>query len=139
MKYFQLHFLTLLLSISCFGQQHLSLKVDDAIQIGLEKSKGLHASLMKLQYADSKSSEAHTLLLPSLRFNGGYTRLSDIPPAQFSAPFLPTPITLSPTVVNNYTMRLTLQQPLFTGFKLQRNADIAEYNVQATQEEFAGD
>lgn len=121
------------------AQRTQSLTLEEAIQFGLDKSPALHASLMKVQYADSKSSEAGALMLPSLKFNGSYTRLSDIPPAQFVVPFLPTPVTLSPTVVDNYLLRLSVQQPLFTGFKLQKNSNIAEYTAQATQKDFEKD
>ncbi len=122
-----------------FAADTVSLTLDDAIQVGLEKSKGLHSSLMKVQYADSKSSEAGALLLPSVKFNGAYARLSDVPASQVSLPFLPQPITLSPSVLNNYNLRVTVQQPLFTGYKLQRNADIAEFNASAMQNDFEND
>ena len=119
------------------AEQKVPLTIDEAIQIGLDKSKGLHSSLMNVQYADSKSSEAGALLLPSVKFNGAYARLSDIPPTQVSlAPLIPDPITLSPTVLNNYTLRVTVQQPLFTGYKLQRTADIAEYNGKRNSKRF---
>ena len=121
------------------AQQMVSLTIDQAIEVGLEKSKGLHSSLMRLQYADSKSSEADALMMPSLKFSGAYTRLSEVPASQVSLPFLPQPITLSPSVFNNYALRLSVQQPLFTGFKLQRNADIAEYTASAVQKDFEKD
>ena len=122
------------------AEQKLSLTLDEAIQIGLDKSKGIHASLMKVQYADSKSSEANAQLLPSVKFNGAYSRLSDIPPAQVSLyPLIPEPITLSPTVLNNYNLRVTVQQPIFTGYRLQRSADIAEYTASSTQKDFERD
>lgn len=133
-------FVSLLAAGPMSGQQKLSLSLDDAIQIGLEKSKGIHASLMKVQYADSKSSEANATLLPSVKFSGAYARLSDLPPAQVSlAPLFPQPITLSPSVLNNYNMKVTIQQPLFTGYKLQRNADIAEYAASASQSDYDKD
>ena len=77
-------FVSLLAAGQMSAQQKLSLSLDEAIQIGLEKSKGIHASLMKVQYADSKSSEANATLLPSVKFSGAYARLSDLPPAQVS-------------------------------------------------------
>jgi outer membrane protein len=134
-------FVSLLGSISfvAHAQEKLSLSLEQAVQIGLEKSRGLHASFMKVQYADSKSSEANTLLLPSLKFTGLYSRLSEIPPATVSFPGLATPITISPSVFDSYNFRLSLQQPLFTGYKLQRNSDIAEYNAQATQKDYEKD
>ena len=121
------------------AQQKLQLSLGDAVRLSFDKSKSLHASLMKVQYADAKAGEAGAILLPSVKFNGGYTKLSDIPAAQFSLPILPAPITLSPSIVNNFSARVTLQQPLFTGFKLQRSVDIADYAAQATQKEFDRD
>lgn len=126
-------------TVASFAQQTLPITLEEAIQIGIEKSKGLHASLMKVQYTDSKSSEASAMLLPTVRFNGSYTRLSEIPPAQVQFPGAPQPITISPSVFNNYNLRVSVQQPVFTGFKLQRNSDIAEYTAQATQKEYDKD
>jgi outer membrane protein TolC len=142
MKRYFPFFLMLLLGAAAqagFAQQKFELSLDDAVRLSFDKSKFLHASLMKVQYADAKTGEAGTTLLPSLKFNGGYTKLSDMPAAQVSLPILPAPITLSPSIVNNYSARVTVQQPLFTGFKLQRNVDIADYSAQATQKEFDRD
>lgn len=135
-------FLTISLGIgaqAAFAQQRIELSLDDAVHLSFDKSKSLHASMMKVQYADAKAGEAGTVLLPSVKFNGGYTKLSDIPAAQVSLPFLPTPITLSPSIINNYSARVTLQQPLFTGFRLQRSVDIADFTAQATQKEYDRD
>ena len=135
-------FLILLLSLGTqagIAQQKLQVSLEEAVRLSFDKSKSLHASMMKVQYADAKAGEAGTVLLPSVKFNGGYTKLSDIPAAQVSLPFLPTPITISPSIVDNYSARVTVQQPLFTGFKLQRSVDIADYSSQATQKEFDRD
>jgi outer membrane protein TolC len=48
-------------------------------------------------------------------------------------------VTLSPSVVDNYSARLSVQQPIFAGFRLRRNADIADFNAQATQKEYDRD
>jgi outer membrane protein len=121
------------------AQQKMPLSLNDAVRLSFDKSKSLHASMMKVQYADAKAGEVGTILLPSVKFNGGYTKLSNIPAAQVSFPFLPTPITLSPSIVDNFSARVTVQQPLFTGFKLQRSVDIADFTAQATQKEFDRD
>jgi outer membrane protein len=138
----ELLFAMLALSIiaeSMAAQQRIDLSLGAAISLGFDKSRALHSSLMKVHYADAKAGEAGTLLLPSVRFTGSYTKLSDIPAAQVSLPMLPTPIILSPSIVNNYSARVTVQQPLFTGFKLQRSVDIADYTAQATQKEYESD
>lgn len=125
------------------GNDTLSLTVEMCIQIGLENNKTLHSSLMKVQSAEAKSSEVDASRLPALRFSGAYTRLSDVPPFEVTLPFqlptVPNRITVSPTILDNYNLRLTLQQPLFTGFRLQSSADIAEYNAQATQLDYDRD
>ena len=131
----------LLLSALAFGQQSVPLSVDDAVRIAFDKSKTLHASLMKAQYADALSSEVHTFLLPSLKFNGTYARLSQVPPFSFTLPLPPTPVTftLAPSIVDNYNLKLTLQQPLFTGWKIQSAANAAEYSAQAARQDYSKD
>ena len=124
------------------SQQVINLSVEDALQIGCAKSKGLHASMMKVQYADAKSGEVSSLLLPNLKFGGAFTRLSDIPPFEVTIPLpppAPSHFVLAPTVVNNYNLRLTLQQPLFTGGQIQSAVDASDYSAQATQKDFEKD
>ncbi len=133
---------TLFPLVPLVAQQPLSLSVDEAIRIAFEKSKALHASQMKVQYADARSGEARTALLPSLRFGGAYTRLSDVPSFTVTLPFpppAPSSFTLAPAILDNYNLRLTLQQPLFTGWKIRSAVDAAEYSASATQKEFDKD
>jgi outer membrane protein TolC len=136
--------LSILMIASAPAQQKLSLTVEKCIELGLENSKALHSSLMKVQAADAKIGEANAARLPSLKFNGGYTRLSDVPAFEVSLPFqLPPPapssFVLSPTILNNYNLRLTLQQALFTGFRLESSKDLAEYTAEATQYDYNKD
>ncbi len=137
-----------LLYLPILTAQQTPLSMEEAIKIGLEKSKALHGSLMRVQYADAKVSEAGALRLPSFKLGGTYSRLSDIPPASLTIPanafgpgFPPQSVSsvLSQTVLDNYNLRLSLQQPLFTGFKLERNSDIAGYTAQAIQKDYEKD
>ena len=120
-----------------FAQQKLSLTVDQAVQTGLENSKALRTSQFKVNAAEAKSSETTTLGLPSLKFQGAYTRLSDIPPSAITTPF--GVFEIAPTILNNYTLRATIQQPLFTGGKISGAQDAAEYASEATKEDFKKD
>ena len=124
------------------------LTLQQAINLGLENSKALHSSLMRVQTADAKSSEVNTMRFPSLKFGGSYAHLSDVPPFQASIPansFGPgfplqtVTFPLSQTILNNYNIRLTLQQPLFTGFRVDKSADMAEYSAQAQNEDYKRD
>ena len=134
--------MTLAILIAAFviqspAQDTLSLSIDKAIEIGLENSKALKSSEFKVIAADAKASESDTYGLPSLKFQGAYTRLSDIPPSQVTV--FGNTFTLSPTILDNYTLKGTIQQPLFTGGKLSGAADAAEYSAEATKHDFGKD
>ncbi len=112
------------------------LTTERAVQVALENNKRLHASLMRLNYADARSSEINSMRLPSLKFGASYTRFSEIPPFSIS---LPPQIggesyTLSPFVPNQFAFKGTLEMPLFTGFRLSAGADAAEYTVRASEQ-----
>ncbi len=119
------------------AQNRRSLSLDQTITIGLEQSKSLHASLMRVDAANAKSSETNASRLPKVTFGGTYTRLSEIP-----STVLPLSETRSfefPAIFNNYNLKLTLQQPLFTGFKISSGAEMAEYNANATEQDYKKD
>jgi outer membrane protein len=151
MKKYQFPFVLisiLLIASQAIGQQSVPLTVEQAISTGLEKSKSLHSSLMKVEYANAKSSEMNGLMFPTIKATGSYTRLSDVPPfsatipaGTFGSGFPPTPksIALSQTILDNYNMRLTLQQPLFAGFKISSSANIAEYQSMASAQDYSRD
>jgi len=120
-----------------FTQQKLSLSVDEAIQLGLKNSKSLHLSLMKVKANSARASEVTASRLPSLRFTGIYTRLSEIPPFTI---MMPTgPFVLSPSILNNYQLKMSLAQPVFTGFRLQSASEAAEYQLKASEVELTKD
>lgn len=120
------------------GQEKLSLSVDEAVQTGLKNSKTLHASLMKVKASEAKVKETNTAALPSLKFIGSYTRLSNVDPFTINAGPMGT-FTLAPSIVNNYGLKLALTQPVFTGFKIENSIKIAEFTSSATGEEYNKD
>lgn len=119
------------------GQTVQRLSIGDAIRIGKENSKTLKISESKVDAASAKASEAEAIILPSLKFEGSYKRLSDIDAFTLPAvpPLLPAPIAISPNIPNTYNLKVGLQQPLFTGFKLISNARGAEYLAEASEED----
>ena len=115
-------------------------RLADCISQALGKNPSLQISEAKLQAAEARSSEAATSLLPQLRLSGRAAELSKIDPFGLT---LGPPINLSmilfPSITENYSLKLTLQQPLFTGFKLQKNLEMAELNASATREDLTKD
>ncbi len=116
--------------------QQRSFTIEESIRIGLENSKVLHASQMRAEYADAKASEAAATLYPSVRVQAAYQKLSSVP--EFRIP-IPGNVVIFPIVLNTYNARATLQQPLFTGWKLQAAADNAEFQAEASRHDLAKD
>jgi len=129
------------------AQQKMSLTVEQAVAIGNENSKSLHMSAMKVQASDARVREASAGSLPSLRVNGLYTRLSEVEPFDVGKSLNPlflaigavNPSTPADKILNNISARATVQQPLFTGFRISASRDIAEYSAQAASQDFAKD
>ncbi|MEK6754909.1 MAG: TolC family protein [Bacteroidota bacterium] len=116
--------------------QQRALTIEESIRIGLEYSKVLHASQMKAAYADAKASEVAATLYPSVRVQAAFQKLSSVP--EFRIP-IPGNVVTFPVVLNTYNARATLQQPLFTGWKLQAASDNASYQAEATRLDLAKD
>ncbi|MFA5834900.1 MAG: TolC family protein [Bacteroidota bacterium] len=134
------------------GQQKLSLTVEQAVQTGLENSKALKSSQFKVVAAEAKTSETNALGLPSVKLNAAYTKLSAVDPFKLNFPafgtvqadnktvlFNTVAAQLGDNITNNYTLRATVQQPLFTGNKISSAEDIAEYSYEATKQDFTKD
>lgn len=127
----------LLFACSISAQEKLTLSVDQAVELGLQKSKTLHSSLMKSKTSAAKLSEVNAMRLPSLKLAAVYRRLSKVDPFSIMGPT--GPITIAPNILDNYVTQLTLAQPLFTGFRLSSSSDIAEYTANASAEDYNKD
>lgn len=99
---------------------------------------GMKIAQAKVDAADARASEAFSGLLPQLRLSSRFAQLSDIDPFSFAAPGLGI-FTLFPNISHNYSARVTVQQPIFTGFRLVKNLEAARLSAAATQEDFLKD
>lgn len=129
-------FAGILVSSYAFAQQR-EITLEEGIQIGLQNSKTLHSSKMKVLSAEANLSAINTLRLPSLSLNASYTHLSPVNPFAVPTPF--GVFTISPSILDNYNLKLSLQQPLFTGFKLSSSSKIAEDNSLAAKQQYTQD
>lgn len=122
------------------AQETRALSLQDALDIALGKSRMLSIGKEKIKAADAKVDEVQASMLPALKFQTGYTRLSQVPPFTFTLPFPgSTPITISPVILDNYVMKLSAAQPVFTGFKLENLEKSAELSAKAVQSEYDKD
>lgn len=122
--------LSMILVSGAFAQRGEVLMLDSAIAIGRENSRTLQIAAARADGARARAGEASTALLPGLRLNGSYVRLSE-GDFKLSTTAQPGGIPVAPVVADNYTFRLQLHQPLFTGFRLRNLADAAENLAEA--------
>ncbi len=117
-----------------------SVRLADCMKQALERNPSLQISQAKVQSAEARTSEVKTALLPQLKFTGRVAELSEIDPFGIKVgPPINLSMELFPSITENYLMRLTLQQPLFTGFRLSKNQEMAELNADAVREDLAKD
>lgn len=116
--------------------QDSRLTLEQSIKLGMQNSKELKIAESKIQSNKAKISEVKSQFLPQLKLNAGYLRQSNVDPYLIIIPFSAQPLQLSEIILNNYTLRLSLQQPLYTGNKLQSSKSSAEYNEKASELEF---
>ena len=105
--------------------------LEESLELGLSNSKELKISQSKVTASNAKISEAGSMLLPKLSLSASYTRLSEVDPFQVSVPFSPVPIQIQESIFDNYGLQLSLQQPLFNGFKLMSLRKAAKYSFEA--------
>ena len=115
--------------------QQKQITLQEGIDMGLLNSKILHSSKMKVISAEAGLSEMNAAKLPELSLSAGYTHLSPVNPFAFTIRPFGT-FTLSPSILDNYNLKLSLQQPLFTGFKLSSNSQIANLNSLAAKQQY---
>ncbi len=116
-----------------YAQDAGRLTIDEAIQIGKERSAILRASRARAEGSSARASEANASLFPSLKVDASYRRLSTVPSFGISLPLpgFQTPIAIFPMIPDNYQLHASVQQPLFTGFKLMNNARAARIQSEA--------
>jgi outer membrane protein len=131
--------LLVLFPFTAFSQDKRTLTIEEAIQIGVQNNKALQISSLRAVEADARSSEVNAVRLPSVKLQAGYARLSDVDPFAVKLPTFPAPVTISPVVLNSYVTRLSLQQPLFSGLRLEKSAAAASYSADAASYDYVNE
>lgn len=121
----------MLVPLLSFAGEGTGLSLEDAIAAGLAQSRTLRASSARAEAAEARAGEARTARLPVLKGEASYRRLSDVDPFEITLPGSTKPMVISPVVLDNSSMRVSLQQPLFTGFRISSSIETAELSAEA--------
>ncbi len=134
--------ISFVITSNVFAQQNVQpLRLTDCIVQALGQNPSLQMSQAKVQAAEARSSEATTVLLPQLKLTGRAEKLSAVDPfgINIHSLYFNYSAVIFPSINENYDMRLSLQQPLFTGFKLMKNREMAELNAGAIRQDLTKD
>lgn len=109
--------------------------LSEAIEMALEHNEGILAARDAVREAGAGVTIARSGFLPMIDVQGSYTRLAELPAIEMEIPVLGTQ-KLQMGEIENYIARASLQQPLFTWGKIVNGYQIANLNVEASQEDY---
>jgi outer membrane protein len=140
MKKTSLIFLLAAQALPAFAQ----ISVQQCIEMGLANNPAVKIAEEDISWAAMDVSQARATRLPSLDASGAYRHQSDIPELTIpsvSLPFSTTPVSLFPGgamklgLLDTYDMRLTVAQPIFSGFRLSNRLKASRSSLQNKQSE----
>lgn len=100
------------------------LGLEECIQLGFARDPGLRADALEARIGDARLREMRGQLFPSVALQGSYARLSDVAAGELATPV--GPISFPTPLVNSTSVRVSVQQPLFTGQRISSSIRQAE-------------
>lgn len=121
-------------------QDGIPVRLSECVEAALRRNASVKVSEAKVMAAEAKVGETHAALLPQVKFTGRAAQLSSVPVTSIALP-LPgfQPIQLFQSIEQNYAAKVTVQQPIFMGFRLQKNQEMAEHNAEAVRQDYSKD
>ncbi|MFH0990403.1 MAG: TolC family protein [bacterium] len=122
------------------AQEGRRVTLQECIALAREKNPSMEIARARIAGANAKAEEASSLMLPQVKLTGRAATLSSVPEFKlpFTLPGIGQPV-LFESITENYSLKLSLTQPVFTGFRLQKNKAMAEMTAQAAGEELKRD
>ena len=107
---------------------------EESVRIGLDHNARLQAAQAEAAEARAAYRQVRAGQLPSIQSQASYTRLSgNIPEAEFAIPGLDTTFTVLPVELNRFHSEVSVEQPLFTGFRLRNQIRAADHEADAAE------
>jgi outer membrane protein TolC len=101
--------------------------LEECVRLSLESSDEVKIGQSKIEESKAKISEVTSQNLPQLKFSAGYSRLSSVDPFLVTVPNSPVPFKIADALFNNYSLRLSATQLVFSGFRLSALENIAGF------------
>ena len=102
--------------------------LEECMRLAFANDAGLRVDELDATIADARLHEMQGQYYPSVTLQGGYAWLSDVSPGTITAQLGPqqATVTLPATPDNSTSIRLSVQQPLFTGQRIAGSIRQAE-------------
>jgi outer membrane protein len=114
------------------------LTLAECMEMAYRRNPSIRIADARLRGAEAKARETSNALLPQLKLSSRVAQLSAVDEFTIQIPFGQTQ-TIFPSITHTYSARLSLQQPIFTGFRLAKSAEMAEYQKHVAREEKSRD
>ncbi len=134
-------FIMMLMAVACgsaVAQPVRELSPEASIELALRHSRDLHIARDQAEESAARFREARATRFPALTSQASYQRLSsNIPDFSVTLPSLPgapqagNAVTLAPAILDRYALQVSVQQPVFTGFRLENSIRAAEWQAEA--------
>ncbi len=116
--------------------QPVSLNLEKCIEQALKNNFELKMQQEQVNYAKAKKNEACSHRLPHLDFEASYLRFSEVMEADISENFTGLPFQIPPTTLrfgdeDNYSLKLSISQPIYTGGKISNSIKAGQQAVSA--------
>jgi outer membrane protein TolC len=93
--------------------------LQECIRLGLANDPGLRVDELESAAANARLTEMQGQYVPSVSIQTGYSRLSDVAPGSMTIDLgVPKQVTFPASPLNSTIVKLSVQQPLFTGFRI---------------------
>ena len=117
-----------------------NLSLDQCLQTAYQNNQTLLQLQEKINSAGYKIEETRSGFYPQFSFGASYTRLGSVPefetPAMSFGDIQIPAITIKSGTENNYNLKLSYQQPLFTWGKIRNGYNISQRGLSLAKEEF---
>ncbi len=111
--------------------------VNEAVRRALRETPTIQAAEQQAVAAAASAREARSAWFPVVRGQASYRRLSDNVDYTVELPGVPgsgeQPVTFAPAILNRYAARASVEQPLFTGFRIPNQHDAAQARTRAAR------